>query len=66
MWAEDKVFERNASSVDFVLEVSRVGLIFSAIEKLFPSSKKTIFRKLALLTMKSPHSICLASGLLLR
>ena len=56
MRAEDKKFERNPSIVDFVLKVSRVGLIFAAIEKLFPASKST--RKYAILTKKSPHRIC--------
>ena len=66
MWTEDRVFEKNASSVDFVLGIRRVGSMLSTIERLFPVSKVTIFRKFALLTkklmLKSPHSICLSSG----
>ena len=40
--------------------------MLSTIERLFPASKVTNFRKFALLTKKlmlnSPHSICLSSG----
>ena len=66
VWTEDRVFEKNASSGYFVLEVSRVGSMLSTIESLFLASKVTIFRQFALLTkklmLKSPHSICLSSG----
>ena len=60
------MFDKNASNVDFVVEVSRVGLMFSNKERLFTAIKVTIFWKFALLTKKfmlsSPHSMCLASG----
>ena len=42
MWTEDRVFEKNASSVDFVLDVYRVGSMLSTIERLFPAGKVTI------------------------
>ena len=56
---------KNAFSDDLVLKVSRVGSMFSTIERLFPASKAAIFRKFALLTklmVKSLYSIRLASG----
>ena len=60
-----KYLTKKAAMVDFVLEVSRVGLKFSIIVRLVPASDVNISRKFALLTrklmLKSPHGICLAS-----
>ena len=42
-WREEKAFLQKASSVDFLLEVLRVGIVFSTMERLFPASKVIIF-----------------------
>ena len=52
MWTDGRVFDKNASSVDFVLEFSRVVSMLSTIKRFFPTSKMTLFRKFALLTKK--------------
>ena len=39
-----KIFAKNASIVDFVLELSRVVFVFSTIARLFPAEKFKICR----------------------